>query len=83
MRCEFRASVCFSATQEKAEEVFKALESRLTKQFFSFELKWSPKSVEALLELIFYNPPFLCVLSLSLCAPTFSLLMFLKGWWEK
>lgn len=83
MRCEFTASVFFSITEEKTEEVFKALESRLTKHFFYFELKWSPKSVEALLELIFYNPLFLCVLSLSLCAPTFSLLMFLKGWWEK
>lgn len=32
---------------------------------FSFWVKWSPKSVEAVLELIFYNPPsFLCISSL-------------------
>lgn len=33
------------------------------------KVKWSPKSVEAVQELIFYNPLFLCISSLS--PPTF------------
>lgn len=47
----------------------------------SFKLKWPPESAEAVLELIFYNPFFLCRPSL-LSLHQLSAQMCIKGWWE-
>lgn len=48
--------------------VFKSVWKSPRQTVFLLWVKWSPKSVEAVLELISYNPLFLCIFSLFRCS---------------